>query len=257
MIPVAVAGAMGRMGRRVVELIREDPVLDLVKIWESPDHPMIGKEILGLPLLSSPEEALEGVRVFVDFTRPSATLTHLEVASRMGVSAVIGTTGFETHPTTLFAPYAKKIPVFWSPNMSLGIYVLRVLLRKALSMVKGYDCEIVEAHHRYKEDAPSGTALALLEEVLKERGIPEGKVRYGRGRGKFIREVEEVGVHSIRAGEIVGDHWVLLCGQGERIELIHRALSRDPFAYGAIRVAKWIVDKKPGFYTMEDLFSGE
>jgi 4-hydroxy-tetrahydrodipicolinate reductase len=255
MIPVAIAGACGRMGRRIIEVFQTDPTVEVVGGWERPDHPEVGSEVLGIRVEGNPKKALERARVMVDFTRPEATLEHLKIAVEMKVSAVVGTTGFSQPPEELLRPFARKIPLFYSPNMSPGIQILRLLLREALPFLQGYDCEMIELHHRYKEDAPSGTALKLLDEVLIQRSLPLSEVRFGRGKGKFPRSPSEVGVHAIRAGEIVGDHWIIFAGQGERIEFIHRALNRDPFVYGALRAVRFIAEKPPGLYGMEDLFS--
>lgn len=256
-IPIAIAGACGRMGRRILEVARTDPALEVVGAWERPDHPEVGREILGIRIEGEPQKALERARVMVDFTRPEATLEHLKIAQERRIGAVVGTTGFSQPFEELLRPFAEKIPLFYSPNMSPGIHVLRIVLRQALRYLQGYDCEIIELHHRYKEDAPSGTALKLLEDVLIQRSLPHSEVRFGRGKGKHPRSPSEVGVHAIRAGEIVGDHWILFAGQGERIEFIHRALNRDPFVYGALRAVRFIAEKPPGLYGMEDLFSGK
>lgn len=255
MIPLAIAGACGRMGRRVLELARSDSAFEVVGAWERQDHPEVGSVVEGVLVEGNPEEVLKRARVFIDFTRPEASLRHLELAVHYRVSAVIGTTGFPHPPEELLHPFAKTIAIFYSPNMSMGIQILRILLRHAVPLLKGYDCEIVELHHRYKEDAPSGTALALVGEILGQRQLPEGEVRYGRTRGKVPRGPSEIGVHAVRAGEIVGDHWVIFAGQGERLEFIHRALSRDPFVYGALRAARFIAEKPPGLYGMDHLLA--
>lgn len=255
MIPIAIAGACGRMGRRILEIARSDPALEVVGAWERPDHPELGTTIEGIVVEKDPRAVLERARVLIDFTHAEATLNHLELAASLKVAAVVGTTGFSQPPEEVLRPFAQKIPLFYSPNMSLGVQILRFLLRQGLPLLKGYDCEIVELHHRYKEDAPSGTALKLVEEILSQRELPPGEVRYGRARGKSPRSPTEIGVHAVRAGEIVGDHWIIFAGQGERIELIHRALNRDPFAYGALRAARFIVHRPPGLYGMDHLLT--
>ena len=245
---VAIAGAAGRMGQRLVALTREAADLELAGAWEAPGHAVAGKA----GIAKSMQAAIAKADVYIDFTRPEATLSHLQLAAKQGLPAVIGTTGFNKSAQAMFKPLAKKIPIVWAPNMSVGVTLICKLVEEAVrALGPDFDAEIVELHHRWKEDAPSGTAKALLGAVQMGRG----GARMVSGREGIVgaRSDDEVGVFAVRGGDIVGDHTVYLAGIGERIEVTHRAQSRDTFALGALRAARWVVGKPAGLYDMSDV----
>lgn len=249
---VAVAGAGGRMGRRIAELAAESPDLKLSAVWEAPASAAIGLQVAGVVIGGDAAAAIATADVMVDFTRPAATLEHVRIAADHGVACVIGTTGFERPLAELLAPYAERIPIVAAPNMSVGVNLLLRLVRDACATLGlDYDVEIIDIHHHHKVDAPSGTAKALRDAVLAARGQDEVAVTYGRVGDVGARPHGEVGVHGLRAGDIVGDHTVLLAGPGERLELTHRAHSRDTFAHGALRAVRWLSGKPAGLYGME------
>jgi 4-hydroxy-tetrahydrodipicolinate reductase len=190
--------------------------------------------------------------VAIDFSSPGATTELCEVAAKAGVAIVSGTTGLGEEAHTALDRAAQRVPVAWEPNMSVGVHVLAALVERAIAMLgPDFDVEIIEAHHRLKVDAPSGTALRLAEVARAARG--GARLVHGREGRPGARAATEIGVHAVRGGDVVGDHSVLLLGAGERIELVHRASSRELFASGALRVARWIVGKRPGRYRMEDV----
>ncbi len=262
MVRIAVAGAAGRMGRRILALAAADPELEVTGAFEAPDHPAVGKslkELTGTQLeglvLSDPARAMEGAEVLVDFTAPKATAAHVALAARMGLSAVVGTTGLGEEERKAVAEAARQVGVVIAPNMSVGMnlmFKLAGLVAKILG--EDYAVELVEAHHDQKKDAPSGSAIRLLEAVAEARGWELDKVaRYGRVGMVGPRPAKEIGVSVIRGGDIVGEHTLMFITGGERIELTHRAHSRDTFARGALRAAIWVAKQKPGLYDMADV----
>ncbi len=255
MVKVIVCGACGRMGRRIADILSEDGETELVGAIEAKGHKDLGTEVIpGVKVTDSLEKIIDRAGVVIDFTNPQASLKNLEVAAKFKKAMVIGTTGHTEQEKKLVAEKAKTIPLLMAPNMSLGVNLLFQVVDSVAKVLKDYDAEIVEAHHNRKKDAPSGTA-AKLEETIAEAldlNIKEAGV-YGRKGMVGPRKPEEIGVHSVRAGDIVGEHTVIFAGPGERLELTHRAHSRDCFARGALEAAKWIVKQSPGFYDMQDL----
>lgn len=260
MIGVVVTGVAGRMGSTLARLVEEDPDLYLVGATEAPDHPWVGQELKallgvgeGVEVAPSLEAALsEQAQVVIDFTQPQATLSHLETAVEHGIPMVIGTTGLSGDDLEKARSMASRIPCVWAPNMSVGVNLLFKLVGEVARILgEDYDVEIVEIHHRFKKDAPSGTAVRLAESVAQalDRDLDEVGV-YGRHGLVGERKREEIGVMALRAGDVVGEHTVIFGTQGERVELTHRAHSRETFARGALRAAKWVVDKGPGLYDM-------
>ena len=262
-IPVTVCGALGRMGQRVVAAVAAHPVLTLAGAAERSDNPDLGKDV-GLAcgagetgVLASGDfaDAAKSSLVYIDFTNPEAVIDHLDAASRLGLSAVIGTTGLDAGQKDVMAEYAKKTPILWAPNMSLGVSLMyKVAKQMAESLGPDFDIEIVEAHHRLKKDAPSGTAARLQEVLAEARGLdPAKSLVCGRQGVVGARSSDEIGVLAVRGGDVVGDHTVMFLGAGERLELVHRASSRDVFAAGAVRAAVWIASKSPGLYSLSDV----
>ncbi|MFI5338736.1 MAG: 4-hydroxy-tetrahydrodipicolinate reductase [Candidatus Methylomirabilales bacterium] len=263
MIKAIVAGASGRMGRRLVALLRESADFQVVGAVERRDHVNVGRDAgevagigpLGVAIVDAVGKALPGAQVLLDFTAPAAAVQHLEAASQAGVAVVVGTTGLSQADLKRARELSTKVPCVQSPNMSVGVNVLYgILAQVARSLGDGYDIEVIEAHHHFKKDSPSGTAekMALVLAETLGRDLRTVGV-YGRHGLVGERPKEEIAVHAIRAGDIVGEHTVLFGGMGERIEITHRAQSRDNFAFGALRAARWVVGKKPGLYDMLDV----
>lgn len=263
MIRVAVAGAMGRMGQRILWCLKEDKDFQLVYAFERNAHPDIGKEIgslLGIKEFKlSLKEGLKDIsgpiNVIIDFTTPEATIEHLRWAVDHNVPMVIGTTGFTKEILQEVRTLGGQIPCVMAPNMSVGVNLM-FFLAKIMAEVLGedFDVEIWEAHHRMKKDSPSGTALRILEVVSKALGRDPDDSAIYRAKGLIgERTKKEIGMQVIRAGDIVGEHTLLFGGIGERLELTHRAHSRDTFAKGALRAAKWVIDKPKGLYDMQDV----
>lgn len=251
MIKLIVCGAAGRMGSRIIELSREDSSLSVVGAVEFAGHPMIGK---GEPVITNDiSGAIKNCDVIIDFTSVESSLKTLEQALKNKKAIVIGTTGFSEQQKDVIKKASATIPVLFSPNMSVGVNILFKLVNDAAKAMPGYDVEILELHHNKKKDSPSGTAAKLFNIVAKALGKnPETAGVYGRKGMVGERKSDEIGVHSVRAGDIVGEHTVYFAGPGERIELTHRAHSRDTLVQGALVAAKWLSKQKPGLYDMSD-----
>jgi 4-hydroxy-tetrahydrodipicolinate reductase len=263
MIKVAVTGAAGRMGQRIVTLTHEADGLVMSGAVEHPAHPKVGADAgtvagcgpLNVAITGSLKQAMEASDVLIDFTFPEVTLENAEVCARLGKSMVIGSTGFSAEQKARLAEFAKVIPIVSAPNMSVGVNVcFKVLKEIAQSLGDGFDVEIVELHHNKKKDAPSGTAVRMGEVVAEALGRDYHKVANCHREGfTGERTRDEIGMQTVRGGDIVGEHTVYFIGMGERIELTHRAMSRDMFARGAVRAASWLATQKPGLYDMQDV----
>ncbi|TCK03983.1 4-hydroxy-tetrahydrodipicolinate reductase [Phorcysia thermohydrogeniphila] len=257
MIKVAVTGAKGRMGNLIASLVLQDKDFKLVGVTERETTGVIGKEFsVGVKFYSSIKEMPEKPDVVIDFTLPEATLKLLEEAKELKTALVIGTTGFSEEEKRKIEETAQEIPIVFSPNMSLGVNLLFKLVAEVTKALKdkGYDIEIFEIHHRFKKDAPSGTAMRLAEIIAENLGKDLSEIAvYGRKGIVGERKPNEVGVLAARMGDVVGDHTVFFATLGERLELTHRATSRETFARGAIVAAKWVANKKAGLYTMFDV----
>lgn len=263
MIRLAVAGAAGRMGKTILSLASKDRDFKIVGGFESPESPalgtdlgkLIGREPLKIPVSHYPFEALRGADVLIDFTHPTTTDAYLRAALKFKTAYVLGTTGLDAKTHTLIRKIAHKIPVVQSPNMSIGVNLLfRLAEITAKALDESYDIEISETHHRMKKDAPSGTAAKLLEIVAKTRKRNLQKdVVTGRDGETGARPEGQIGVLAMRGGDVVGDHTVFFLGDGERLELTHRASSREAFAQGALRAAKFVAAKKNGLYNMQQV----
>jgi 4-hydroxy-tetrahydrodipicolinate reductase len=259
---IAVAGASGRMGRILVEAILADADAVLAGALDRAGSDSIGQDaaaFLGKPagvaIASELERGLAVADYLIDFTRPEGTLAHLEYCAAHGIKMIIGTTGFDEEGKAAIAAAAQKTAIVFAPNMSVGVNVtLKLLELAAKSLSEGYDIEIIEAHHRHKVDAPSGTALAMGEVVAGALGrdLKECAV-YGREGVTGERDPSTIGFATIRGGDIVGDHTVLFAGTGERIEISHKSSSRVTYAHGALRAARFLADKATGLYTMQDV----
>jgi 4-hydroxy-tetrahydrodipicolinate reductase len=263
MSDVVVAGAAGRMGSRLVALLQEERDLRLAAALEAPGHPALLKDAgevagtarLNVPITADPEGALGQDRILIEFSSPDASLAHLRLIARHGGRAVIGTTGFSPAQRDEVERLATQVPILLSPNMSVAMNVaFRVLAEIARSLGDDYDVEITEVHHRFKKDAPSGTALKMAEVVAQALGRDLTKVAvYGRHGLPGERTRKEIGILSLRSGDVVGDHTVSFGALGERLELTHRAHSRDTYARGALRAARFIATAPAGLYSMRDV----
>jgi 4-hydroxy-tetrahydrodipicolinate reductase len=263
MIKAVVTGAGGRMGGRIITLISSTKDIKIVGAVEQKGHALVGKdvgELLGIGKLDVKVDddlngCIEKGDVVIDFTNHEASLRHLELAAKKNRAMVIGSTGFTSEEMKKAAELAKKTRCVLAPNMSVGVNVLfKVLDDVARILGDDYDVEIVEAHHHLKKDAPSGTAMKMAQIIAKalKRDLDKEGV-YARKGMIGQRTKTEIGIQTLRAGDIVGEHTVMFGAVGERLEFIHRAHSRDNFAKGAIRAAKWIVGRKNGLYDMQDV----
>lgn len=263
MIKVIVCGGCGRMASKVAQLIYQDDKLKLTGIVESPTHPDAGKVWgkslgigeTGILIKDDLEEIIQNADQIVEFTNPQISIQHLEIVSKYKKVMIIGTTGFSGKEIEKMKSLSQSIPFLFSPNMSLGVNLLfKLAAETAVALSDDYDIEIVEAHHRFKKDAPSGTAKKLAQEIAKAKGENLDEVAiYGREGIIGERKKGEIGIHSIRSGDITGEHTVMFTALGERLELTHKAHSRDTFAYGTIQTIKFMEGKPAGFYEMKDV----
>jgi 4-hydroxy-tetrahydrodipicolinate reductase len=261
-IRLAVAGASGRMGRMLIEAIAGASDMKLSGALDIPGSPSLGQDaaaFLGRPsgasITADVRQGLTGAQVLIDFTRPEGTLAHLAACRELGVAAVIGTTGFSDAQKAEIAEHAKHIAILMAPNMGVGVNVMLKLLDVAArALHEGYDIEIIEAHHRHKVDAPSGTALKMGEVIAEALGRDlQSCAVYAREGITGERDPSTIGFASIRGGDIVGDHTVLFAGTGERIEITHRSSSRATYAQGALRAARFLAGRKNGLFNMNDV----
>ncbi|HJV52550.1 MAG TPA: 4-hydroxy-tetrahydrodipicolinate reductase [Noviherbaspirillum sp.] len=259
---IAVAGASGRMGRMLIETIQNAEDATLAGALDVAASPAIGTDaaaFLGKPagvsIESDLNRGLARAGFLIDFTRPEGTLTHLEYCAAHGIKMIIGTTGFDDAGKAAIAAAAQKTAIVFAPNMSVGVNVTMKLLEMAAkSFSHGYDIEIIEAHHRYKVDAPSGTALKMGEVIAGALGRDLKDVAvYAREGVTGERDPSSIGFATIRGGDIVGDHTVLFAGIGERIEITHKSSSRMSYALGSLRAARFLADKKTGLFDMQDV----
>lgn len=261
-IKIAVAGSSGRMGKMLLESVAQADDLVLHAALEHGGSAMLGRDAgeligasCGVQISADVEAALQGADVLIDFTRPEGTLHHLEICRKLGVNMVIGTTGFNAQQKAQLGAGAQDIGIVFAPNMSVGVNLLFKLLETATRVLsEGYDIEIIEAHHRHKVDAPSGTALGLGEVVARTLGrdLADCAV-YGREGVTGERDPSTIGFATVRGGDIVGDHTVLYAGIGERIEITHKASSRATFALGALRASRFLKANPAGMYDMQDV----
>jgi 4-hydroxy-tetrahydrodipicolinate reductase len=259
---VAVAGASGRMGHILIEAIRGSGDCQLTGALEIASSPAIGNDAAaflghasGVPISADPAVGLANARVLIDFTRPEGTLACLRACRERGVNAVIGTTGFHEGQKQQIADAARDIAIVMAPNMSVGVNVtLKLLEMAAKALASGYDIEIIEAHHRHKVDAPSGTALKMGEVIAQAlgRNLKDCAV-YAREGITGERDPSSIGFSAIRGGDIVGDHTVLFAGTGERIEITHKSASRATYAQGSLRAVRFLAGKRSGMFDMFDV----
>ena len=263
-VRIALAGVSGRMGRALLEAVAADEGCVLHAAIDRTGSLLVGQDAgaawgtaSGVRVTDQPPTALQAAQVLIDFTRPEATFGYLDACVAAGVPLVIGTTGFDEDGKARIAAAAQQIPIMFAPNMSVGVNLLMKLAELAAVVLDdGYDIEIIEAHHRHKVDAPSGTALGLGHAVARavNRDLASCAV-YGREGVTGERDAQTIGFSTVRGGDIVGDHTLLFAGIGERVELTHKASSRATFAQGALRAAKWLQGRAPGLYDMRDVLN--
>ncbi len=263
MIRIAITGAAGRMGRTLIEACQQTDGVRLAGAFERPDSSLIGVDAgelaglgtLGVTVSGSLSEIINDFDVLIDFTVPAATLENLSVCRNIGKRIVIGTTGFSEQEKDAISEASDQTGIVFAPNMSIGVNLCFKLLDIATTVLgKDADIEIIEAHHRHKIDAPSGTALRMGEVVAKKLGrdLADCAV-YGREGITGERDRKTIGFETIRAGDIVGDHTVMFATEGERVEITHKASSRMTFAKGAVRAAAWIAQRQKGLFDMQDV----
>jgi len=259
---LAIAGASGRMGRMLIEAVLGAPDCTLTGALDVPGASALGQDAgsflgraTGVAITSDLHAALAGADVLIDFTRPEGTLAHLAVCRELGVRAVIGTTGFTPAQKAEIGAAAAQLPIVFAPNMSVGVnLVFKLLDTAAQILAQGYDIEIIEAHHRHKVDAPSGTALAMGETIARALGQDlKDQAVYAREGHTGERRAGTIGFATVRGGDIVGDHTVLFAGTGERIEISHKSSSRAGYAQGSLRAARFLAGRRSGLYGMDDV----
>ncbi len=262
---VVVTGISGRMGSVLARMVRQAPDLELSGATDKPGSATIGLDI-GLAAHLGPfelttrgalSEVLGQADVVIDFTSPEASIEHALACASAKVPLVVGTTGFSADQKRALAQAAQHVAIVASPNMSIGVnLVIEIAAQLARRLGDEFDIEISETHHRNKKDAPSGTAVRLADELVKALGRSPDDVRYTRDGDIGTRPRKEIGVQALRGGDVVGEHTVFFFGEGERVELTHRASSRDQFARGALRAARWVRQQPPGLYDMSHVLKG-
>jgi len=260
---IVITGASGRMGGNLLQAVAEDEATALAGAVDRPGSAAVGRDAgelagtgpLGVTVAENLGEVLAEADAVIDFTLPEATVTYAAACAEAGVPMVIGTTGFDTAQQAALEDAGRSVALMIAPNMSIGVNLtFKVLDMVARALGDDYDVEVIEAHHRNKVDAPSGTALRMGEVVAEalDRDL-EANAVYGRQGRTGVRERETIGFETIRAGDIVGEHTVMFAGAGERVEIAHKASSRQTFAGGAVRAAKWVTTQPPGLYDMQDV----
>lgn len=259
MIDIAITGAGGRMGQRLIALAKQDGGFNVVAAIERPDHPAIARdagEAAGIGAIGVPItfDCRPTPQIMIDFSSPASTRHWLKACRDRGIAMLIGTTGLQAADHVSIDQAAAMIPVLQSPTMALGVAVLfKIAAEVAKTLGDDYDIEIVESHHRFKKDAPSGTALGLADSVLKATGRTRESLVFGRHGDEVTRKRGQITVHSLRMGDEVGRHTAYFGAPGERLELTHAATTRDTFVHGALRAAKWLAGKPAGRYTLSDV----
>ena len=256
-LKIGIVGCSGRMGQMVINQVAGTEGCVIAGASEQPGHDAIGQEaVAGVTVRDDPAAMMADVDVVVDFTIPDATVHHAELAAASGTAMVIGTTGLDDAQAQVLSAAATKIPVVWAPNMSVGVTLLLALTEQVAGLLEpqNYDIEVVEMHHRHKIDAPSGTALGLGKAAAAGRGVPlESVYQAVRDGHTGARPNGQIGFATLRGGDVVGDHSVVFAGDGERVELTHKAGSRTVFAAGAVRAAMWTKGRATGLYSMKNV----
>jgi len=256
MIKVGVIGASGRMGQKILNILKNSQNVIISTAIDAPNNSLIGQKVFNdtdLVYSSDLNAVVSDTDVFIDFSVPVATMNSLEIINQNKKALVIGTTGFSDEQINKIKETSKNIPIVFAPNMSIGVNVFFKVLADTAKLLKEYDTEVVEFHHNKKKDSPSGTAVKIAE-ILTEN-TDRKKEDWVHGREGLVgeRTKEEIGIHAVRLGDIVGEHTVYFCGNNERIELTHRAHTRDNFASGSVKAAIWLSSKSSGLYDMFDV----
>lgn len=252
MIRVALCGALGRMGNEVARTIahQEDMVLSVA--IEAEDHPNLGSKIGEVEIMSDLITRVDQADVVVDFSSPEGVVDHVSTAAEQGIPDIVGVTGLSNQHMEIIKKVSNKVPIVYAPNMSVGVNLLfKLVSEAAVTLQEDFDFEIVEMHHRMKKDAPSGTA-AKIADILSE-SKKESQKMYGRQGFVGERKKEEIGIHALRGGDVVGEHRVIFAGDGERLEIIHKASSRRTFATGVMKAIRFVMKQKPGLFDMNDV----
>lgn len=261
-LKIAIAGASGRMGRALIDAVTAAPDATLVAALDRPESALIGQEAgqmlglnTGVKISSEVATGVKGATTFIDFTQPEGTLEHLTLCRAAGVAMVIGTTGFDAAGKAAIEAAAKDIPIVFAPNMSVGVNLVFKLLDMAARVLnEGFDIEIIEAHHRHKVDAPSGTALRMGEVIAQALGRDLSQCAvYGREGVTGERDSSTIGFATVRGGDIVGDHTALFAGTGDRVEITHKSSSRMTYALGSLRAARFLATHRNGLFDMQDV----
>ena len=260
---IVISGSSGRMGRVLLSGVLADENMSLYAALDAEGSPSLGEDagvLCGLPAcgvtVSNALADLDKADCLIDFTRPQGSIRYLQHCSRKGVSAVVGTTGFSVQEQREVEAYAKIIPIVQAPNMAVGVNVVFNLLEEAAQLLPdGYDVEVLEAHHRYKVDAPSGTALHMGRIIADAMGLDLADAVFGRQGYTGARGARQIGFSAIRGGDIVGDHTVMYLGDGERIEITHKTANRKPYVNGSLLAARFLADRPAGLYSMHDVLS--
>ncbi|MEI7641033.1 MAG: 4-hydroxy-tetrahydrodipicolinate reductase [bacterium] len=255
MLKIGVAGVSGRMGNTIAALAEKTAGIKLALLTERPGHELIGKELFGIKVTDNLSKGVAGIDVYIDFTVPAATLSALKIMTEAKKAYVIGTTGFKPNELTQIKTAAKIIPMVLSSNYSIGVNVMWKLVKEATKIMKqDYDIDIVEAHHRMKKDAPSGTAMTTAKIIIDEKGLNfEKNVIFGRDGRDNERPRDQVGILAVRAGGIVGEHTVIYGSMEDKLEISHTAFSRETFAAGALKAAKFVKGKTAKVYSMAEV----
>jgi 4-hydroxy-tetrahydrodipicolinate reductase len=259
MVSLAITGASGRMGSRLVALAAKDPAFKLLAAIERPDSEVLSRdagEIAGIGSIGIPItfDLRPTPDVLIDFTSPVAVRHWLKTCRDRGIAMVVGTTGLQQTDHEAIDQAGADIPILQAPNMSLGVNLLFKIAGEVAKLLgDDYDIEIVEGHHRFKKDAPSGTALGLADAILKATNKTRDALVYDRHGDDVVRKPGQIGMHALRIGDEVGKHTAYFAALGERLELTHVATNRDTFVHGALRAAKWLAGKKPGRYSIADM----
>lgn len=263
MVKAVVIGAAGKMGGRIISLMSSTEGIGLAGAVERKGHPLKNKDVgetlglgkTGIVINDNLKACIDKADVVIDFTHHESVIEHLKIAADAKKAMVVGTTGFTADEMGKIGERAKSMRLVLAPNMSVGVNVMFKVLENVAGILKDdFDVEIIEAHHNQKKDSPSGTAMRMAEIIARTLNRDLNKVGVYERKGMIgARTKDEIGIQTIRAGDIVGEHWVIFGGIGERLEFVHRAHSRDNFAKGALRAAKWIVNQKNGFYDMQDV----
>jgi 4-hydroxy-tetrahydrodipicolinate reductase len=263
-LSIAIAGASGRMGRMLAEAVLASNDCAIAAAFDLPGSASIGRDVgeslgihTGIAVADDPQQVLRRGQILIDFTRPEGSLNHLQLASRLGVKMVLGTTGFDDAARLAIKAAATQTAIVFAPNMSVGVNAtLKILELAARLLSSGYDIEVIEAHHKHKVDAPSGTALKMGEVIAKALGrdLDRDGV-FSRHGHTGERGERQIGFSAIRGGDIVGDHTVLFAGMGERIEITHRSTSRSTYAQGSLRASRFLASRETGLFDMQDVLA--